>query len=516
VSHHEPVLTYYNSSESRRDKKLTAVNAVVQGTTEAPAGGVLSNRGTAANQDRQLLPRIFTKLQSKTSRRFTLDGCADVEGNNALCERYCCATKSKSFFVTPLAGEFVWINAPFNCLKRFIRRYMQQKSESPTDTSACILVPHRRRDYQAHQLMAHMQILQHFQAGTVLFNAPTSDGSRRTELPPCPFAVTIYYDPPEIAATAVVAQMSTMSMLFTGKVNNTTATFLLDSGASHSFISNNLAARLNLQLQRATGNITTADGHSTAIIGQCLCRIQLQQHSSVTPMYACTLNDNFDIVLGDEWLLKHRAYLDFTNRTCVLQQGAKRVTITAPAAESKPLAHSFNLILSSTQLKTAVRQGAEVFLVILQHTQQESVSDTQLNAYQIGEHGNQALDKTDLDKLLAEYADVFPDELPQLQEVDRQVPRIAELIPGAKPPCRPIYRLSQPEMTELKKQLKELLAKGYIEPSTASFASPVLFVKKKDGSLRMVIDYRGINKACIKNRYCNDHWGMVPEPRRAA
>jgi hypothetical protein len=346
-----------------------------------------------------------------------------------------------------------------------------------------------------------MQILQHFQAGTVLFNAPTSDGSRRTELPPCPFAVTIYYDPPEIAATAVVAQMSTMSMLFTGKVNNTTATFLLDSGASHSFISNNLAARLNLQLQRATGNITTADGHSTAIIGQCLCRIQLQQHSSVTPMYACTLNDNFDIVLGDEWLLKHRAYLDFTNRTCVLQQGAKRVTITAPAAESKPLAHSFNLILSSTQLKTAVRQGAEVFLVILQHTQQESVSDTQLNAYQIGEHGNQALDKTDLDKLLAEYADVFPDELPQLQEVDRQVPRIAELIPGAKPPCRPIYRLSQPEMTELKKQLKELLAKGYIEPSTASFASPVLFVKKKDGSLRMVIDYRGINKACIKNRY---------------
>ena len=348
--------------------------------------------------------------------------------------------------------------------------------------------------------MTNMQILRHFQAGSVLFSSPTAEG-KRAEMPPCPFAVTIYYDPPEIAATALVSQVSTMSMMFTGGVNNTQATFLLDSGASHSFISNDLAARLNLHLKRATGNITTADGHTTAIVGQCLCRIQLQQHSSITPMYACTLNDTFDIVLGDDWLLKHKAYLDFANRTCVLRQGTKRVTITAPSAvNTKPLVHS--IMLSSTQLKTAVRQGAEVFVVVLQHTNtDEAVSEAQINAYQIGEHGSQALDSTDLDKLLAEYADVFPDELPRLQEVDRQVPRIVELIPGSKPPCRPIYRLSQPEMTELKKQLKELLAKGYIEPSTASFASPVLFVKKKDGSLRMCIDYRLVNKLCIKNRY---------------
>ncbi|KAJ9533619.1 hypothetical protein QJQ45_026629, partial [Haematococcus lacustris] len=69
------------------------------------------------------------------------------------------------------------------------------------------------------------------------------------------------------------------------------------------------------------------------------------------------------------------------------------------------------------------------------------------------------------------------------------------------PPNRPVYRMSQEELDELKRQLDELLAKGYIRPSTSPFGSAVLFVRKKDGSLRLCVDYRALNQLTIKNRY---------------
>ena len=63
------------------------------------------------------------------------------------------------------------------------------------------------------------------------------------------------------------------------------------------------------------------------------------------------------------------------------------------------------------------------------------------------------------------------------------------------------YRLAPAEMAELKRQFEELLGKGFIRPSTSPWGAPVLFVKKKDGSFRLCIDYRGLNKVTIKNKY---------------
>ena len=76
-----------------------------------------------------------------------------------------------------------------------------------------------------------------------------------------------------------------------------------------------------------------------------------------------------------------------------------------------------------------------------------------------------------------------------------------ETDPMADPPVRPVIRLSIAELDELRKQLDELLAKGFIKPSTSPYGAPVLFVKKKDGALRMCVDYRGLNRITRKNRH---------------
>ena len=87
----------------------------------------------------------------------------------------------------------------------------------------------------------------------------------------------------------------------------------------------------------------------------------------------------------------------------------------------------------------------------------------------------------------------LPDYHPR-RDVDHQI----ELLPGSSPPSRPTFRLSAVELAELKKQLDELLAAGFIQPSKSPFGAPILFVKKKDGTMRMCVDYRALNNITIR------------------
>ena len=101
--------------------------------------------------------------------------------------------------------------------------------------------------------------------------------------------------------------------------------------------------------------------------------------------------------------------------------------------------------------------------------------------------------------LVKEFPDVFPEELPGLP-LDRDIEFSIELLPGTGPISKASYRMAPAKLRELK-LLQDLLDKGFIRPSVSPWGAPVLFVKKKDGSLRLCIDYRELNKVTVKNKY---------------
>jgi hypothetical protein len=103
-------------------------------------------------------------------------------------------------------------------------------------------------------------------------------------------------------------------------------------------------------------------------------------------------------------------------------------------------------------------------------------------------------------KIVCEYPDVFLEELPGMPP-DRDVEFSIELLPGTAPISKRPYRMDVKDLVELKKQIEELLEKGFIRPSSSPWGAPVLFVAKKDGSRRMCVDYRSLNEVTIKNKY---------------
>ena len=95
---------------------------------------------------------------------------------------------------------------------------------------------------------------------------------------------------------------------------------------------------------------------------------------------------------------------------------------------------------------------------------------------------------------------MFPDEIPWLPP-KRGIDFTIEFVPGAAPMSKTPYRMSTPEMLEINMQLQKLLEKKYVRPSVSPWIEPVLFVKKKEGTLRLCIDYRQLNKVTVKNKY---------------
>ncbi|GJW43503.1 putative reverse transcriptase domain-containing protein [Tanacetum coccineum] len=183
----------------------------------------------------------------------------------------------------------------------------------------------------------------------------------------------------------------------------------------------------------------------------------------------------FDVIIGMDWLVerdavivcgKKEVHVPYKNKTLVVKgdRGASRLKV-----------------ISCIKARKYIERGSQLFLA--QVTEKEP-SKKQLQDVPV----------------IRNFPEVFPDDLPGLPP-PRQVEFRIELVPGAAPVARAPYHLAPSELKELSDQLKELLEKGFIRPSSSPWGAPVLFVKKKDGSFRMCIDYRELNKLTVKNRY---------------
>ncbi|KAJ9513865.1 hypothetical protein QJQ45_020944 [Haematococcus lacustris] len=204
-------------------------------------------------------------------------------------------------------------------------------------------------------------------------------------------------------------------------------------------------------------------------------------------------NPSFDIVLGKPWLAAKNPCVDWINNVVRLDHAGSTHTLTPPPPT--PLQADQLNLLSAPRFRRAARHD-EVFMALL--TQQPNPSSSPSTSTPAPDppplHPKAAA-------LVQQYPSVFPKELPAVQDMPRRSVDHTIHLTGPAPSPRPIYRMSQPELDQLKKQLDDLLAKGFIRPSTSPFAAPVLFVRKKDGSLRLCVDFRALNQQTLKNRY---------------
>uniref|UniRef100_A0A251SFU3 RNA-directed DNA polymerase n=1 Tax=Helianthus annuus TaxID=4232 RepID=A0A251SFU3_HELAN len=261
-------------------------------------------------------------------------------------------------------------------------------------------------------------------------------------------------------------------------VNNQPASILFDSGADRSFVSLSFEPllaiprtklRKPLSVEVATGKPLVLD----SVIRDC--QLNLDSHLfpiDLTPMQL----GSFDVIVGMDWLTKHHAEVvcfDKIVRIPLPSGDVLEVRGEKPSGGLK--------LMSCTKAQRYLRKGYVAFLahVTEERSKSKSIQDI---------------------PIVRDYPEVFPDELPGLPPV-RQVEFHIDLVPNANPIAKAPYRLAPSEMQELSKQLQELSDKGFIRPSYSPWGAPVLFVKKKDGSFRMCIDYRELNKLTIKNRY---------------
>ncbi|KAJ0790046.1 putative nucleotidyltransferase, Ribonuclease H [Helianthus annuus] len=260
-------------------------------------------------------------------------------------------------------------------------------------------------------------------------------------------------------------------------VNNIFARVLFDSGADKSFVDQKFCKLLNMpiktlnvkyEVELADGTVETV---STILEG---CMISIKNHSFPLSLLPFNLA-GFDIVLGMDWLAHNQAQI-VCNR--------KQIVLRTPTGESLTIRGDtqYGLPENVSMLKASrcLKRGCVIYMA------QVIIEESKARIEDI--------------PVISEYPEVFPEDLPGLP-LDRQVEFRIDIIPGAAPIARAPYRLAPTEMKELRTQLDELLAKGFIKPSSSPWGAPVLFVKKKDGSMRLCIDYRELNKVTIKNRY---------------
>ncbi|GIL61706.1 hypothetical protein Vafri_16098, partial [Volvox africanus] len=452
------------------------------------------------------------EVERLVGRRFSFDARSVRAGFDADCNLF--APVGRPLSATDLGGHTVWF-APssLNEVQRQLSRYRVCKRRRP-DTAAAVLLP-TFVGKKCGKLLAGMRKVCSYPAGTKLFNGLSLDGSLKA-LPGIPYAAEVWYDPPTTAAVTdfppcasalvlpVAASLAGDSLpLFTAHVAGVPINTLIDTGASHDFVSEAMIKRLGLSVRPTSwSHVSLADGGKQVILGQVELRLVVGPlRLSVSPYVLPALTSAASYILGASTLEQYAACIDFSARCLLLRKGtlSYKVPLLSPEGsgrEGTPPCVNFAAAAISRReepepigRKAAtrlLRRGAHALLVRPKLALNSAAAQASAN-------------DPEVEALLKEFQDVFQDVpgLPPMRPVDHTIP----LMPGATPISRPMYRLSPLELDEVKRQVTDLLAKGMIRPSTSPFSAPILFVAKKDGSLRMCIDYRGLNAVTVKNRY---------------
>ncbi|GKA58069.1 putative reverse transcriptase domain-containing protein, partial [Tanacetum coccineum] len=268
-------------------------------------------------------------------------------------------------------------------------------------------------------------------------------------------------------------------------LNNHYATVLFDTGADRSFVSNTFSTMIDItpttlenhyDVELADGKII---GVNTIIRG---CTLNFMNHPFNIDLMPVPLG-SFDAIIGMDWLTKHHGVIICDEKIVRVPFGREMLIFQGNGNNQKK--ESRLNIISCTKAQEYLSKGCDVFLAHITTKEAEDKSEEK---------------RLEDVPIVRDFPEVFPEDLPGIPPT-RQVEFQIDLVPGAAPVARAPYRLAPSEMKELAEQLQELSDKGFIRPSSSPWGAPVLFVKKKDGSFRMCIDYRELNKLTVKNRY---------------
>ena len=447
-------------------------------------------------QDWQLDRPVFLRFNDDYGP-FTCDAACDDEGRNAqVSTKFFCP--ARTFLEADVSGDCVWMFPPFSRATEFIQHYLRCKQRDPS-TSAVILLPKWANAAWA-PMVSGMKLVREFPARTPLFTRPGPEPSGpRQRVGPTPWPFLIFWDPPgkpetpgrSVPPAATVSTLHTSDELlcFEGTICGAPARFLVDSGATQDFISSSFvrshkvptARRSPLRVRLANGSLSTTSHVCPSL------RYQIASFEEARD-FVVTALESYDVILGKTWLTQHNPLIDWE------QHSVRLGSTVLHGAKHEPRAQVF-LVDARKMMKTLKKgKASDVFLATVESIVEPSEEEVRRPRTDQSEAWN-----SELYKLLDQFPEVFkePTGLP----VERPHDHGIDLVQGAKPPQQRTYRMSPLELEEVKRQLAQYLEKGWIRPSSSPFGAPILFARKKNGQLRMCVDYRALNALTVKNRY---------------
>lgn len=279
---------------------------------------------------------------------------------------------------------------------------------------------------------------------------------------------TIDHQNEEISSTVVTGTLS---------VCEHDAYVLIDLGSTFSYITPYFAKNLGLKSEHLETSYLVSNPVGDSIeVTQFYkgCAVSIIGRSTTADFIELEMVD-FDVIMGMDWLSFCYAMEDCRAKVVKFHFPDKAV-LESRGCSTSPVGK----FISYLKAREMVKRGCLAYLAHIVNSEAE-------------------LPTLQSVPVVRDFPDVFPDELSGLSP-ERVIDFSIEVQPGTQPISIPPYKMAPAELRELKKQLRDLLDKGFIWPSVSPWGAPVLFVKKKDGSLIMCIDYKQLNKLTIKNK----------------